>query len=254
MVKANPFQVENKRHELVKRGDYSSLVKLYSSKYQEIENKNSPSLWDELNTPQKDLKKENPMVYDKYKKVSSVLREGRVLNVGTGPGYLEDMVFSNNPKIDWYGIDISGKSIKGMKKKYPKHNFQKKEIAKTGFQKDYFDHIVALDVLEHISPHNIFKTLKELKRILKKDGRLIISVPLNEGLEEMIKKGENPNAHVRVYTPEIIKAELEISGFKIDKEEYLYGFGSFYAIKSLMCKVFKNLREPNLIILYSSVA
>lgn len=253
MVKNDPFHVEKKRHQFAKKGDYSSLVKLYSSKYPEIENKNTPLLWDKLNIPQSDLRKENPMAYDKYKRVKSVLKEGRVLNVGVGAGYLEDMVISKNPKIDWHGIDISGKSINRMKKNHPDSNFQVKEITKTDFQKDYFDHIVALDVLEHISPKNIFKTLKELKRILKESGRLIVSVPLSEDLEEMVKKGENPNAHVRVYTPEVIKAELEISGFKIGAEEYLFAFGSLYTVKSLVCKVIKGLREPNLIILSASV-
>ena len=253
MAVTNPFQVEKKRHELAKKKDYPSLIKLYSSKHQEVKDQNSPLLWDKLNSVQANLKKENPMAYDKYKKVSGVLKKGRVLHVGTGPGYLEEMVLDDNPNIDWYEIDISGKSIKRMKKKHPKYHFQTKDITKTDFTKDYFDHIVVLDVLEHVLPRNIFKTLKELKRSLKKNGQLIVSVPLNEKLEEMIERGENPNAHVRVYTPEIIKAELEISGLQIDSEEYLFAFGSFYTIKSVICRYLKNFREPNLIILYASL-
>ena len=33
----------------------------------------------------------------------------------------------------------------------------------------------------------------------------------------MINKGVNPNAHVRIYTPSIIKLELAITGYKVEK-------------------------------------
>jgi len=61
-------------------------------------------------------------------------------------------------------------------------------------------------------------------------------VPLNEGLEAMISKGKNPNAHVRIYTPELIKAELEINGFKILKVKKLFAFHNLYKLKTFIAK------------------
>ncbi len=72
---------------------------------------------------------------------------------------------------------------------------------------------------------------------------------MNEGLEEMVKSGFNPNAHVRVYTKELIKAELEMVGFRVVKHRLLYAFHKNYWIKSLLTKLFGLNKKPNNIVL-----
>ena len=46
---------------------------------------------------------------------------------------------------------------------------------KTGFEKEYFDKILCSEVLEHTP--NPKKVIKEIYRILRKDGILVISIP-----------------------------------------------------------------------------
>ena len=74
-------------------------------------------------------------------------------------------------------------------------------------------------------------------------------MPLNEGLEEMIKQGKNPNAHVRIYTPDLIRAEIEIAGFKILKQKLLFAFNKYYLLKSFLVKFLPGFRQPNGIII-----
>lgn len=88
--------------------------------------------------------------------------------------------------------------------------------------------------------------------MLKPKGLFITTVPFNERLELMIMKGNNPNAHVRVYTPELIIAELEISGFQIIWKKELYAFPNFYFLKTFISKyIIPGIRRPNNIILLS---
>ncbi len=116
---------------------------------------------------------------------------------------------------------------------------------------DHFDYAIAIEVLEHIPPCNTLQALSEIKRVMKPGGYLIASVPLNEGLEEMITRGENPNAHVRVYTPDLIEGELRIAGFTIQDEKQLIAFHKWYGVKTILAKyvMFRKFKPNNIIIL-----
>lgn len=248
--KINPFKIENLRVELAKKRNFKALVKTYTKTYAEIQDFNTPQFWDTFNTEGKRGK--NPMDNDRIRIVNGLIRGKKILNVGFGSASLEKKYFSTHPKkiFQWYAIDISPASVKQAKKELPRGKFAVGSILELHFSDNAFDTIVSLEVLEHISPHNTFKALKEMYRVLKPGGYLIISVPLNEGLEKMIKRGYNPNAHVRIYTPELIKAELQIVGFTVVKEKLLFAFHNFYAIKSFIAHtIFPRKFQPNNIIL-----
>jgi ubiquinone/menaquinone biosynthesis C-methylase UbiE len=249
------FALEEERAKLASSGNFKDLKKTYKKKYPQIPNLNTAVFWDRLNDREFTDHK-HFMAYDKLLKVASGIKDEniRLLNVACGMGDLEHFVFNiqKKSKLDWYGMDISTRSIKSCKKIFKNAKFSVGDARKLKFNDKYFGIVTALEILEHISPKNTFKVLKEIKRVLKKDGLLIVSVPLNEGLMQMIKKGENPNAHVRVYTPELIKAELKISGFSIEKIQFLYAFKNLYKIKTLLVKtVLKGYRKPNGIIIFA---
>lgn len=52
------------------------------------------------------------------------------------------------------------------------------KIERFPFENDHFDFAVCIDVLEHINDDEIF--LRELHRVLRQDGRLIITVPTGD--------------------------------------------------------------------------
>jgi hypothetical protein len=55
---------------------------------------------------------------------------------------------------------------------------------------------------------------------------------------------------VRMYTKELIKAELQISGFKIVKSELFFAFRTNYRIKSFLVRnILKGFRKPNGIVI-----
>lgn len=250
----DPFKVERVRSELSEKNKLTQLKSLYRKSFPEISDLNTPKLWDYLNIDGRSQILQNPMEEDRINKVASLIvgSNQSVLNIGFGSANLEKIYLNNHKDIQWFGIDISQKSVDKASKLYSNASFKLGDIKKLKHPKNSFDYVIALEVLEHIKPSEIFKALKEIFRVTKPGKYIIISVPLNENLEDMINRGENPNAHVRVYSPALIKAELNIVGFKILKGQTLFAFNKFYKLKTLIAKYFlKNKFKPNNIIIFA---
>lgn len=242
------IDLESQRHVLASKGKYRELKKTYSRGNPEIKDYNNPDLWNELNKSFID----NPMSHDRSSIVAKKIpkqRNVKVLNVGIGSGNLEKALFCNRKlsDINWYGIDISKDSILKMKMKFPYAKFEIGDIRIIQLKSNSLDYVIALEVLEHIPPHSTFKVLSSINNILKTKGIFIASVPLNEGLDKMIKAGNNPNAHVRIYTKDILNAELIISGFQVISNEYLYAFNSNYKLKKILSRFLRKWHPNNLI-------
>lgn len=108
----------------------------------------------------------------------------KVLDFGAGKGILLQLLLDNN--FDAYGIDINHTN---NMTKYLDNNLitQKKLILlkqgeKLPFADNTFDVIVSNMVFEHV--HNIEDVLLELKRILKKSGRIYLRFPSYEVIRE----------------------------------------------------------------------
>jgi len=245
------FQLEQQRHRLAANLSLRELKKTYTNRFPEIKNINSAEMWDKLNHNFLD----NPMSLDRSKIVKDYIvgKNINVLNVGFGSGNLEKEYFKNknqnNLNVRWNGIDISENSVSEIMKLYPFAKFKKGDGRELKFESNYFDYVIALEVLEHINPNETFRALMEFHRVLKVNGKLIVSVPLNEGLEEMILKGKNPNGHVRDYTKELITAELIIAGFNLVEYKFLFAFNKFYKFKTFLAKIFRTRWQPNNLIL-----
>lgn len=101
----------------------------------------------------------------------------KILDIGCGRGfYINAFSLYSFPK-EIHGVDINeryllkAKRLSGDKR----IKINKASIYKLPFKDNYFDFIVCSEVLEHLK--NDQKGLKELKRVLKKKGKIIITVP-----------------------------------------------------------------------------
>ncbi len=244
MYRSTYFDIENLRAELALGRQFGKLFKTYSGDYPEIEDGNTGALWDELNGATQDyVGRGNPMAVDRARVIArEIIGDNiKVLNVGFGSASLEAVYFKTNErKVDWSGIDISRESVRAALEKFPFAKFSVGDIRKIKSKDNHFDYVIASEVMEHIRPRHTFEALHEIHRVLKPGGMFIVSVPLNEGLENMVKEGKNPNAHVRVYSPDLLSAELEIAGFSVTKKQTLYAFNSHYRVKSLLAKYVLN--------------
>lgn len=117
---------------------------------------------------------------------SQFVKGKAVVDVGCGSGYgAEVMKKAGASKI--YGSDISKHSINFAKKKYGHiAKFSIQGIIKLDqYQDNFFDVTICGEVLEHIAEYGMEAVaLRELKRITKKSGLVVISTPNNEIMED----------------------------------------------------------------------
>ena len=104
------------------------------------------------------------------------INEGeKILDLGCGNGRLLEIL--KFKKIDYLGIDFSGKLIEIAQKNYPEHKFQIADALNLPFPENYFDKIYSIAVFHHIPSEEFqLKFLKEAKRVLKPEGILILTV------------------------------------------------------------------------------
>jgi len=215
----------------------------------EFRNRNTASFWNKLLFKKNKTLVKSQIYKDKIDNVLRMIRryEGEFLDIGFGRGNLETKIIKEKLNIEIYGVDISPKAVKNAEKEL-KGFFYVSNIFKLPFNKYFFDIVAILDVLEHIEKDRIMVALKEVARVLKKGGRLVISIPLNENLETLVKEGENYNAHMREYTYDILAKELKNADFRIIDKKFLYAFAKYYKLKTFLMNFFPWLRKPNLLI------
>jgi SAM-dependent methyltransferase len=240
------FRVEKNRQELASMDKLNLLRRKYRPSLPEIKDLNASNFWDEKIDEAIDYEPYDGMTSERveiaYKFMPQDARE--VFDIGAGYGYVERLL-SRNSNIKIFGNDISRNAVKNLQKRF-KGNFRLESIYSMRYPRLSFDVVFALEVFEHVPPSKIFKLMSDIKKLLRKNGYLILSVPTNEGLEKM---KDNPNGHLRMYTKDLIEAELGLAGFEIIDIKTLYAFPNLYIIKKIISKILRNRWKPNDIII-----
>ncbi len=116
----------------------------------------------------------------------------RILDLGCGNGRLLEVL--KNKKIDYIGIDASEELIKIAKENYPQENFQVADALSLPFPDNYFHKVFAIRSFHHFPSKKIREQfLQEVKRVLKPNGLLILTVwsvwysKNRKGLKQIIK-------------------------------------------------------------------
>lgn len=208
-------------------------------------NINTSRFWDKKIKGELKQISKSPIYNHKNRIVVDWLRgfNGKLVNLGVGYGILEDLLVKNNPKVNLFGVDISKTAINKIRSKVG-GEFYIKEASKTIFDNEYFDCVLALDILEHLHLKHLDKVLIEIRRVLINNGIFIVSVPLNEP-----KNDKKLNRHLISFTEQSIKELLKRFSFELIKVKLLYAFKNWYLIKTLVTG-FMKLKKPNLIVIY----
>tara|TARA_Y100000034_G_scaffold135774_1_gene209058 strand:- start:58 stop:759 length:702 start_codon:yes stop_codon:yes gene_type:complete len=77
------------------------------------------------------------------------------------------------------GLDPNEELLRMARRDYPKIEFKRGIAEDIPFENELFDVVILADVLEHVNDEK--KTLEEIRRVLKKGGDLLLTVP-NKGL------------------------------------------------------------------------
>lgn len=98
-------------------------------------------------------------------------KNAKILDLCTGTGDLAGLLQKKYPDCKITGIDFSENMLKIAKEKYPDIDFIEADCTQLPFQDEQFDLCVISFGLRNTE--NIQKSLKEIYRILKKDGNFI---------------------------------------------------------------------------------
>lgn len=97
-----------------------------------------------------------------------------VLDVGCGDGLVAKVILAGKGKFDW-GIDLSDEEILKAKKSVAYKNCKIASVYNLPFKERTFKTVFSNSVVEHLE--NLDSALSEMSRVLKKDGKLVLTVP-----------------------------------------------------------------------------
>lgn len=171
----------------------------------------------------------------KFDRIASMLGEYSAhLDVGCGPGSFISML---DPSKTSVGLDIDQGQIDYANQHYGKdqHSFVRQKAGDPfPFDDHSFDVITIIELVEHITLEEASQMMKEVFRVLRPGGRVIISTPnyhslwpLLEFLVNRISEVSYEEQHITHFTKRRLKAFVEKSGLVIDRV-FAYQFISFF--------------------------
>jgi len=176
------------------------------------------------------------------------------LDIGCGPGTFIGLL----KRTKSIGIDISKNQIFYAKKNYENVNksFQifKRKIP---LKNNSIDTISLIELIEHLEDKDLTFLMTECKRVLKKNGKIILTTPnyfslwpILEIILNLISPFSYKHQHINKFNKKKLKIFLKTNDFKIDRVGSFILFSPFLAfisfkfslsfinIDNLFCKIF----------------
>ncbi|ODS40452.1 hypothetical protein BEH94_05955 [Candidatus Altiarchaeales archaeon WOR_SM1_SCG] len=149
----------------------------------------------------------NPPLVARYEALMKMLphQAQTILDVGCGDGYLIYLASCKHAHIHLYGVDEDTLAVNLAKEELKKHNCKSSiycaNVYHLPFQSTSFDAVLMADVIEHLDEQD--RALKEVCRILRDDGILLLTTPNRQPYMKWDK------LHVREYNAYELKILLK---------------------------------------------
>ncbi len=123
--------------------------------------------------------------YQRYKSILELCRDRVVLDIACGEGYGSRILSDTAARV--YGVDIDAETIAEAVKKYADENlaYMEGSAEKLEFPDDMFDVVVSFETIEHVDADMQKMFIREIRRVLKKDGCLVMSSPDKRNYSEI---------------------------------------------------------------------
>ena len=175
----------------------------------------------------------------RFKEVSKLIEPtgGNILDIGSADGMFTSVIAKKSKAKKVIGIDVLKRSVDWANNHWKNSvmKFYVGDAENFKYDKESFDAIVALEVLEHVEKPVV--VLKNVKRLLKKDGYAVFLVPAETLLFEFIwffwvrTRGKVWNdTHINIFKNNSLTRLCKKAGFKIVEDKKII-FGTLHLIK-----------------------
>ncbi len=150
-----------------------------------------------------------------------------ILDLGCGTGEGTSRIFSEGMTV--IAADLSTEMVRTAVRRFPVLRGCVADATDLPFESERFDIVQSLGVLEYIGPYE--RALRELRRVLKPDGILVISIPNRQSLFRRLRRLErfmtaplrrlrdrrkgNTGWEVQQWSPSEAVSLLQTSGFNV---------------------------------------
>ncbi len=142
------------------------------------------------------------------------IKDKKILDIGCWTGQFEQLILKDAKEV--VAIDPGKEAIQYAKKRLPKVKFITGTLDTVALQKNSFDVVLLLDVIEHLPENTEVETLKKIYSLLKQKGYLIITTPNNHLLSVLLDPAFYLIGH-RHYSKNKLKNMLYESNFSVEK-------------------------------------
>jgi len=193
------------------------------------------------------IKELSPTYSNRISAIKKHISGNILLDAGCSDGFIHGIIKKKGLKIT--GVDINKSDIDIAKLLNPDNTYIVSSLYKLPFKNESFDTIICSEVLEHLDKD--YMAISELYRVLKKGGKVIITVPSSDfpfcfDPINFLLKDKHTNfgiwgfGHVRLYSFKKMSKMLENSGFKVVKKERIsHGLVGFFENSYLL-----NILQP----------
>lgn len=150
----------------------------------------------------------------------------QLLDLGCWDGFIMDKVLKSGKAKAVIGLDNSQKAVSMGQKKGLDVRYVESADTSLPLNKNSFDCVFAGEIIEHV--YDVDKFIREINRVLKKDGQLIITTPNLASFGSRVRlmfgrtpwmienlAGSNDAGHIRYFTFDSLCEILTDRGFKI---------------------------------------
>jgi SAM-dependent methyltransferase len=161
-----------------------------------------------------------------------VAQGARVLDAGCGSGRLLDELAARGWQVS--GLDMNPDSV-AIARSRGHADVQEGAVEALPWEDETFDLITCLDVVEHTADDRV--TLRELRRVLRPEGRLLITVP---AFQRLWSSHDVFNRHYRRYDRPMIRAAAADVDLTIERMTY---FNSLLLPPAAAVRLLQRLRR-----------
>lgn len=154
------------------------------------------------------------------------IKHAKILDVGCWTGPMEQLLEKEKCKV--FAIDIEDEPLALAQKRFPTMKFVKASVVDgIPFKKNEFDVVLFFMVIEHIPKDTELAALKNINRVLKKDGSLFLTTMNNSFFSNLFDPAYFLVGH-RHYSKNHLGLLLKKAGFTVKEVHYNGGFFTIF--------------------------